>query len=78
MYRNYLIASHQELIDISFLEENGSRSQQIPAFDATLQELVSAGWTISEYRKVMRGFRDKSLAWLSRTVLGDVTSNSLE
>ena len=54
IYRNFLIARYPEWIDVSFLEENGSRSQQIPAFDATLQELVSAGWTISEYRKVMR------------------------
>ena len=54
IFRNFLIEGHQELIATHFLEENESRSKKIPAIDATLQEILSAGWTISEYRKVIR------------------------
>ena len=49
IYRNYLIEHHPEWIDISFLDENGGRSQEIPAFDASLRELNIKGWTISEF-----------------------------
>ena len=54
IYRIFLIAHHPEWIDVSFLDENGSRSQKIPAFDASFRELDAAVWTISEFRKVMR------------------------
>ena len=54
IFRSYLIACRQELIDVEILGDNESRSKTIPAIDATLQEIISAGWTISEHRKIIR------------------------
>ena len=54
IFRNYMIDCHQELIDVEILGDNESRSKTIPAIDATLQEIISAGWTISEHRKIIR------------------------
>ena len=71
-FRNYLIACHQGLIDIHFLEENESRSKKIPAIDATLQELISAGWTISEHRKIIRRLTRQ----VSRMAFEDCASRS--
>ena len=61
--REFLLSFENRMIDQHFLEESDSRSEEIPRGEWTAQDITQAGWTLGEYRTVLRRLTRKLVEW---------------
>ena len=61
--REYLLSFENKMVDQQFLEESDSRSEEIPRGEWTAQDITQAGWTLGEYRTVLRRLTRKLVTW---------------
>ena len=61
--REFLLSFENRMVDQHFLEESDTRSEEIPRGEWTAQDISQAGWTLGEYRTVMRRLTRKLVEW---------------
>ena len=61
--RKFILSNDQKSVNTSFLEESDIRSSEIPRGCWTTQEITESGWTLGEYRTVLRRLSRKLATW---------------
>ena len=61
--REFILSNDQKSVNTSFLEESDTRSSEIPRGCWTTQEITESGWTLGEYRTVLRRLTRTLAKW---------------